>query len=516
MSRPKSSHSGGNALAKVARDAAALFNPDLRKSGQRSAEDDAHRSKKSSSSASISVKGTAAGGKRTDVDTAAMQQTEDTPFPGMNAVTVADDAQKAEEAANGLRLKTKHDARPKLPKDVEQALSKALGHLDHDLDWYKNLSATDKNLLTLIIRTAVADFIAWMTQYRKSPDSATGPRPSSDHIFFVAPLEFTKAISLHQALEVTRFIVDILERNVEDFAEKGNEQEIRNGMLYYAREVAFSAASVYATSAEARGDWDARIETLTIEDLIDGVIDHQVVARMSMLGWPVDYHCFAIIGRLADTTEMGSGITQRRMRSLIRGHGAECMMSSHNEMLITLIDPRGHGSPEELCEPLLRYFDDSPVCLGPLRSHIEGASQTIRASLNTVAATPALVRMDMAHGIPRPLRADDALPERALFGDDEARDELYTSIYKTLRGDDLENPLLNTLQTFLLSGSSLEITARELNVHPNTVRYRLKRSIEITGWDPMNPREAYVLLTAVKIGLIMDARNADTSHTSQE
>ncbi|MFT8358138.1 hypothetical protein, partial [Bifidobacterium aquikefiri] len=179
MSRPKSSHSGGNALAKVARDAAALFNPDLRKSGQRSGEDDAHRSKKSSSSTSISVKGTTAEDKRTDIDTAAVQQSEDTPFHGMNAVTVADDAQKAEEAANGLRLKTKHDARPKLPKDVEQALGKALGHLDHDLDWYKNLSATDKNLLTLIIRTAVADFIAWMTQYRKSPDSATGPRPST-------------------------------------------------------------------------------------------------------------------------------------------------------------------------------------------------------------------------------------------------------------------------------------------------------------------------------------------------
>lgn len=505
MSRSKSSHSSGNALAKVARDAAALFNPELRRSGQHTddADDHEHHATSQRSSHQRSSKTTRANARKINEHT----ETVDTAqLSHMSAVTAVNDAQQVEDAANTLRLKTKHDAKPQLPQAVEAALSKALSHLSNDLDWYSNLSATDKNLLTLIIRTAVADFIAWMKQYRKSPDATIGPRPSTDHIFFVAPLEFTKAISLHQALEVTRFIVDILERNVEDFAEQGEEQEIRNAMLYYAREVAFSAASVYATSAEARGYWDARIETLTIEDLIDGVTDHQVVARMSMLGWPVDYHCFAVIGRLLDTTEMGSGIAQRRMRSLIRSHGAECMMSSHDEMLITLVDPRGHGSPEELCEPLLRYFDEGPVCLGPLRTHIDGASQTIRAALNTVAATPALVGMDMAHGIPRPLRADDALPERALFGDNEARDELYSSIYQTLRGDDSSNPLLTTLKTFLLTGSSLEITARELNVHPNTVRYRLKRSIEITGWDPMDPREAFVLLTAVKIGLIIDSQ----------
>ena len=33
-------------------------------------------------------------------------------------------------------------------------------------------------------------------------------------------------------------------------------------------------------------------------------------------------------------------------------------------------------------------------------------------------------------------------------------------------------------------GHSLEGTARELFVHANTVRYRLKRVAEVTGWDP--------------------------------
>ena len=33
-------------------------------------------------------------------------------------------------------------------------------------------------------------------------------------------------------------------------------------------------------------------------------------------------------------------------------------------------------------------------------------------------------------------------------------------------------------------------------MHPNTVRYRLRRVSEVTGWDPLDPREAYVLQTA--------------------
>jgi DNA-binding PucR family transcriptional regulator len=174
---------------------------------------------------------------------------------------------------------------------------------------------------------------------------------------------------------------------------------------------------------------------------------------------------------------------------------------------VVLVDPRDKGTAEEFLEPLMRYFDEGPLCLGPLRHQVSGAAESIRAALMTYQTAPAMTGLNESTGIPRPLRADDVLPERALFGDAIARQELYTSVYASLRGEDAGNPLLKTLSTFLLSGSSLEITARELNVHPNTVRYRLKRSIEITGWDPMNPREAYVLLTAVKIGLIEDSQS---------
>jgi len=39
-----------------------------------------------------------------------------------------------------------------------------------------------------------------------------------------------------------------------------------------------------------------------------------------------------------------------------------------------------------------------------------------------------------------------------------------------------------------------------LFVHPNTVRYRLKRITDFTGRDPTQPRDAYVLRVASTVG----------------
>ena len=77
-------------------------------------------------------------------------------------------------------------------------------------------------------------------------------------------------------------------------------------------------------------------------------------------------------------------------------------------------------------------------------------------------------------------------------------------IVKVLRGENPDDPTYLTVSTFLKYGSSLENTAKELNVHPNTVRYRLKRAAETTGWDATDPRDAYVLTTALAIGRMRD------------
>jgi DNA-binding PucR family transcriptional regulator len=103
---------------------------------------------------------------------------------------------------------------------------------------------------------------------------------------------------------------------------------------------------------------------------------------------------------------------------------------------------------------------------------------------------------------PRPTLADDVLPERALAGDPIARGALINRIYKPLKAHNPE--LLITLWAYLDNGRSLEATARELFVHPNTVRYRLKRISEVIGWDATGAREALILQCALIVGSIAD------------
>jgi DNA-binding PucR family transcriptional regulator len=57
-----------------------------------------------------------------------------------------------------------------------------------------------------------------------------------------------------------------------------------------------------------------------------------------------------------------------------------------------------------------------------------------------------------------------------------------------------------TLDAYLDSGGAIEACARKLFVHPNTVRYRLKRITDFTGRDPTLPRDAYVLRVAATLG----------------
>ena len=95
--------------------------------------------------------------------------------------------------------------------------------------------------------------------------------------------------------------------------------------------------------------------------------------------------------------------------------------------------------------------------------------------------------------------ADDLLPERVLVGDVTARRTLVAQAYAPA-GREPGARCSRPLSAYLGTGRSLEAAARTLYVHPNTVRYRLRRVADVTGWDPLDARESYVLQTALALG----------------
>jgi DNA-binding PucR family transcriptional regulator len=118
-----------------------------------------------------------------------------------------------------------------------------------------------------------------------------------------------------------------------------------------------------------------------------------------------------------------------------------------------------------------------------------GSARAALAGLQAVAGWP---------DAPRPVLAGALLAERALDGDQDARAFLVEEVYEPLQAAGA--PLLDTLTTYLEQGSSLEATARLLFVHPNTVRYRMRRVAEITGYAPLQPRDAFALRIALALG----------------
>jgi DNA-binding PucR family transcriptional regulator len=117
------------------------------------------------------------------------------------------------------------------------------------------------------------------------------------------------------------------------------------------------------------------------------------------------------------------------------------------------------------------------------------------------SATEAIVGMDAVAGwagAPRPVAARELLPERALLGDRTAIAALEVEVMRPL--GDADPALAETLDAYLDSGGAIEACARRLFVHPNTVRYRLKRIADFTGRDPTVPRDAYVLRVASSLG----------------
>lgn len=156
---------------------------------------------------------------------------------------------------------------------------------------------------------------------------------------------------------------------------------------------------------------------------------------------------------------------------------------------------------EQALEKICSVFAPSkkPICVSSLVEGVTEISSELTATLASIAVAPAIKHL------PQVIHTDDVLPERALIGDSTAFNTLYNKVYQSLAPYSSDDPTLETIDMFLRFGGALDQTAHELNVHPNTVRYRLRKVAQTTGWDATDPRAAYVLQTAITIGRIRDS-----------
>ena len=113
------------------------------------------------------------------------------------------------------------------------------------------------------------------------------------------------------------------------------------------------------------------------------------------------------------------------------------------------------------------------------------------------------------------MAADDLLAERVLVGDAPARALLVDRIWHPLRTAG-GGSLLETASAYLESGGGLEGTARVLFVHPNTVRYRLGKIADLTGYQLTDPHDAHTVRIALALGRLSSRPRPQLSRVPPE
>jgi hypothetical protein len=369
--------------------------------------------------------------------------------------------------------------------------------LDATLPWYGDMPPGRRSAVGLVAQAGIKSFIQWYEE----PSTTTW---IASDVFGSAPRELLRSVTLQQTLQLIRVVVEVVEDRV-----KGADASLREAILLYSREIAFASADVYARAAEARGLWDARLEALVVDSILSGEYDDELPSRIAALGW----HGHGEVSVLVGTTPRMLDVDQ--LRRTARHLQADVLIGVQGNRLVLVIGRSipAPGSPaknaviaapeaEESAEPALSFMDiaralepgfgPGHLVLGHEVPSLVDASRSAKAALAGFAVARAW------RNAPRPALADDLLPERALAGDPLARSTLVNRIYRPLQDQSPE--LMATLWCYLDNGRSLEATARELFVHPNTVRYRLKRVSQVIGWDATGAREALILQSALILG----------------
>jgi hypothetical protein len=374
-----------------------------------------------------------------------------------------------------------------------QRLERAMGALGTDatasmeqrLPWFRALSAEDRSWIGLVAQAGIAAFVDWVKHPQRRPAVA-------GEVFGTAPRELARAVSLQQTVELVRITIDVVEAQVDQLAAPGGEAELREAVLRYTREVAFGAAQVYARTAEARGAWDARLEALVVDSLVRGEVGEGLHSWASALNWsssPV-----AVIAGAADGGDPEGVIDD--LRATARRSRLDLLASVQGSRLIVVLG--GSPDPLAMARQLAGRFGPGPLVVGPPAADLQSAAPSATAALAGLRAAPAWPEA------PRPVLAADLLPERALDGDPAARAELLTDVYEPMLSGG--SALVETVTTYLEQGFSLVDTARLLFVHPNTVRYRLRRVTDLTGFSPVSGRGGFTLWVAVVLGRLVHKR----------
>ncbi|MEB3020876.1 PucR family transcriptional regulator [[Mycobacterium] crassicus] len=364
--------------------------------------------------------------------------------------------------------------------------TEAVSAMGDRLPFFADLQASQRASVALVVQAAVVNFAEWM-------HDPHGNVSHTAQAFELVPQELTRHIALRHTVDMVRVTMEFFEEVVPLLA-RSEEQvtALTVGILKYSRDLAFTAASAYADAAEARGTWDSRMEASVVDAVVRGDTGPELLSRAAALNWDTTAPATVVVGMApAGPDEISGQKASQDVRDVAERHGRAALTDVHGTWLVAIVS--GPLSPtQKFFADLLGAFSDGPVVIGPTAPTLTAAYHSASEAISGMNAVIGWT------GAPRPVLARELLPERALIGDPSAIAALHTDVMRPLA--EAGPALTETLDAYLDCGGAIEACARKLFVHPNTVRYRLKRIADFTGRDPTQPRDAYVLRVAATVG----------------
>src|SRR3954454_10618139 len=239
--------------------------------------------------------------------------------------------------------------------------------MDDELPWFRLMPADQRSWVTLVAQAGIASLVEWCRNPGR-PTSLTG------EVFGAAPRELVRAVALKQTVDLIRVTVDVLEDHVPSVAEPGDEDTLHLAVLQYSREVAFATAHVYASFAESRGAWDARLEALVVDALVRGESTEELSGRASALGWAAMSPVTVLVGA-APAAGDAHGAARRAARQL----RSEVLVGVHADQLVVVLG--GSTALEAVAERVSDEFGPGPVVMGPVVDTLGRAGDSAAAAL---------------------------------------------------------------------------------------------------------------------------------------
>ena len=365
------------------------------------------------------------------------------------------------------------------PQFVPEALAASVEkRLASELAWFLEMPETRRNSVMNVVKNGLSYFGQLL-------DNQADSTLLASQAFESAPRELLRSVSLQETLQVTRVISSTLEQHL------GKEyQELIDA---FAKETSFAAADIYARASRSRSIWDDRLEALIIDAVISGESDAEVASRASALGWRGQGAIAVMVGIVQGEVDFD------QYRKLARLKSADVLIGRQGSHLILIAGFRDSDNSTgenlfELAQDFALVSKPGPVVMGPRVESINLARRSARAAFG---AMKVIRGQNLGR---KAVRSREYLAERAVIGEAEAQRALIREVYQRLQNDSPQ--LLETLEVFLEQNGSIEKTANELIIHPNTVRYRLASIEKELGLDPLQSKGQFTLRIALALGRV--------------